>query len=47
MLRPSKEDGARIRKAAADAGKSVQRYCLDILLDVCTTRATEKPTTYT
>ena len=34
MLRPSKEDGARIRKAA-DAGKSVQRYCLDILLDVC------------
>ena len=35
MLRPSKEDGVRIRKAAADAGKSVQRYCLDILLDVC------------
>ena len=35
MLRPSKEDGARIRKAAADAGKSVQRYCLDILLDGC------------
>ena len=35
MLRPSKEDGARIRNAAADAGKSVQRYCLDILLDVC------------
>lgn len=35
MLRPSKEDGARIRKAAAYAGKSVQRYCLDILLDVC------------
>ena len=35
MLRPSKEDGARIRKVAADAGKSVQRYCLDILLDVC------------
>lgn len=33
MLRPSKEDGARIRKAAADAGKSVQRYCLDILLE--------------
>lgn len=32
MLRPSKEDGAKIRKAAADAGKSVQRYCLDILL---------------
>lgn len=35
MLRPSKEDGARIRKAAADAGKSVQRYCLDILLETC------------
>ena len=35
MLRPSKEDGAKIRKAAADAGKSVQRYCLDILLDAC------------
>ena len=32
MLRPSKEDGARIRKAPADAGKSGQRYCLDILL---------------
>ena len=32
LPRPSKEDGARIRKAAADAGKSVQRYCLDILL---------------
>lgn len=39
ILRPSKEDGARIRKAAADAGKSVQRYCLDILLDVCPTSA--------
>lgn len=35
MLRPSKEDGAKIRKAAADAGKSVQRYCLDILLSEC------------
>lgn len=30
-LRPSKEDGARIRKAAADAGKSVQAFILDIL----------------
>ena len=32
MLRPTKEDGARIRKAAADAGKSVQRFCLDLVL---------------
>ncbi len=31
MLRPSKEDGAKIRAAAADAGKSVQRYILDIV----------------
>ena len=35
MLRPSKEDGARIRKAAADAGKSVQRFCLDLVLHMC------------
>lgn len=35
MLRPSKEDGARIRKAAADAGKSVQRFCLDLVLPNC------------
>lgn len=35
MLRPSKEDGARIRKAAADAGKSVQRFCLDLILPHC------------
>ena len=35
MLRPSKEDGARIRKAAADAGKSVQRFCLDLVLPHC------------
>ena len=26
MLRPSKEDGAKIRQAAADAGMSVQGY---------------------
>ena len=35
MLRPSKEDGARIRTAAADAGKSVQRFCLDLVLPHC------------
>lgn len=31
MIRPSKEEGAKIRKAAADAGKSVQGYILDVL----------------
>lgn len=31
MIRPSKEEGTRIRKAAADAGKSVQAFILDIL----------------
>lgn len=31
MIRPSKEEGAKIRQAAADAGKSVQGYILDIL----------------
>lgn len=31
MIRPSKEDGARIRASAKAAGKSVQRYILDIL----------------
>ncbi|MGN0707083.1 MAG: hypothetical protein ACI4JC_03710 [Faecalibacterium sp.] len=35
MLRPSKEDGARIRKAAAGAGKSVQNFCLDLVLPHC------------
>lgn len=32
MIRPSKEDGTKIRAAAAAAGKSVQRYILDIVL---------------
>ena len=41
MLRPSKEDGARIRKAAADAGKSVQRFCLDLVLPNCPPAADE------
>lgn len=31
MIRPSKEEGAKIRKSAADAGKSVQSFILDIL----------------
>ena len=31
MIRPTTEEGAKIRKAAADAGKSVQAYILDIL----------------
>lgn len=31
MIRPSKEEGARIRASAKAAGKSVQRYILDIL----------------
>lgn len=31
MIRPSKEEGARIRSAAAEAGKSVQAFILDVL----------------
>lgn len=31
MIRPSKEEGARIRQAAADAGMSVQAFILDTL----------------
>lgn len=31
MIRPSKDEGARIRQAAADAGMSVQSYILDTL----------------
>lgn len=31
MIRPSKEEGARIRSAAEEAGKSVQAFILDIL----------------
>lgn len=29
MIRPAKDTGAQIRKAAADAGQSVQQYILD------------------
>lgn len=31
MIRPTTEEGAKIRKAAAGAGKSVQAFILDIL----------------
>lgn len=33
MIRPSKEEGARIRQAAADAGMSVQAFILSALRD--------------
>lgn len=33
MIRPTKEEGAEIRQAAAAAGKSVQAYILDVLRD--------------
>ena len=33
MIRPTKEEGAEIRAAAAAAGKSVQAYILDVLRD--------------
>lgn len=31
MIRPTLEEGAKIRRAAADAKKSVQAFILDIL----------------
>ena len=31
MIRPTPEEGAKIRRAAEDAGKSVQAFILDIL----------------
>lgn len=31
MIRPSKDEGARIRQAAADAGMSVQGFILSVL----------------
>ena len=31
MIRPSKEEGAKIRQAAVDAGKSVQAFIFDVL----------------
>lgn len=33
MIRPDKETGAQIRKAAADAGQSVQQYILQAVND--------------
>ena len=33
MIRPSKEEGARIRTAAAEAGQSVQAYILQAIRD--------------
>lgn len=33
MIRPDKETGTQIRRAAADSGKSVQAYILDILME--------------
>lgn len=36
MIRPTKEEGAEIRQAAAAAGKSVQAYILDVLRDART-----------
>ena len=32
-IRPDKETGAQIRKAAADAGQSVQQYILQAVAD--------------
>ena len=37
MIRPTKDEGAEIRQAAAAAGKSVQAYILDVLRDARTT----------
>ena len=37
MIRPTMEEGAEIRQAAAAAGKSVQAYILDVLRDARTT----------
>ena len=33
MLRPAKETGAAIRQAAQDAGKPLQRFVLDAVLE--------------
>ncbi len=41
MIRPDKETGAQIRQAAADAGKSVQAFILDILADAISKGKTE------
>ena len=36
MIRPTKDEGAESRQAAAAAGKSVQAYILDILREART-----------
>ena len=36
MIRPTKDEGAEIRQAAAVAGKSLQAYILDVLRDART-----------
>ena len=41
MLRPSKEDGARIRQAAADAGMSVQGFMLMLFEEYMTSHPKE------
>ena len=33
MIRPTKEDGAKIRVAAENSGKSVQTFILEILME--------------
>ena len=38
MIRPTKDEGAEIRQAAAAAGKSLQAYILDVLRDARTTQ---------
>lgn len=40
MIRPTTDEGAKIRQAAADAGKSVQAFILDILREHITQEGT-------
>lgn len=41
MLRPDKETGARIRAAAQEAGKPLQRFILDAVLEKMDKTTTE------
>ena len=41
MLKPLKEDGNKIRQAAEKSGKSLQKYCLDILLEYIDNHASD------
>ena len=43
MIRPTKDEGAEIRQAAAAAGKSLQAYILDVLRDARTTQDNREP----